>query len=141
MSSSLLIARKACRLQLGAICSQSIVRGLITSGCTMASKDAVARDEKHNQSLVGQGFVTGEQAGAGTTFQQHRGDPELISGSGKDNEDGATPVALGGDYDARYSKPEGEQDFDAVHGHKTDIPWSSGQGSGFDKDWQYEDKN
>ena len=104
------------------------------------SVSAVAKDEKHNQGLIGQSFVTGDCAGSGTTNRKQSGDPEITSGSGKDGEDGVTPVALGGDYDFKYTKPEGEQDFDTVHGHKTDIPWNSGQGSGFDNDWQSEDR-
>jgi len=98
------------------------------------------RNEKFNQGLVGEKFVTGPSASGGEDRSLKTGDHELTSGSGKDGE-GAEPLTLGGTYDLNYTKPTGGQDFDAVHGHKTDIPWNSGgQGSGFDKDWQYENK-
>jgi hypothetical protein len=89
--------------------------------------------------LVGEAFVTGSSAAGGEDRSLRTGDPELTSGSGKDGE-GAEPITLGGNYQEGYTKPSGEQNFDDVHGHKTDIPWDSGQGSGFDKDWQYQNK-
>jgi len=96
------------------------------------------RDEKFNQGLLGEPFATGASAAGGEDRGTRTGDPELTSVSGKDGE-GADPVTLGGTYNQKYTKPSGEQDFDAEHGHKTDIPWRS-EGSGFDKDWQYENK-
>lgn len=105
----------------------------------MLSFRVLGRDEKYNQALIGEPFITGASPGGGPDLHPKTGDRELVSGSGKDGE-GSQPVVMGGEYGINYTKPVGEQDFDAVHGHKTDIPWNSGQGSGFDKDWQYEQK-
>ena len=88
---------------------------------------------------MGEPFVTGASSAGGEDRGRRTGDPEVTSGSGKDGEDGVDPVVMGGAYGQTYTKPVGEQDFDAVHGHKTDIPWSSGQGSGFDRDWATEE--
>ncbi|XP_055327499.1 uncharacterized protein LOC129580827 isoform X2 [Paramacrobiotus metropolitanus] len=98
------------------------------------SSKGAARDEKRNQALIGEPFITGSNPASGQLFEGAPNPPPQEPGA---HNSGEKPIALGGEYDRDFAKPSGELDFDAEHGHKTDIPWDSGQGSGFDKDWQY----
>jgi len=51
------------------------------------------------------------------------------------------PVTFGGDYKKPVPRiKDSSQDFDAAHGYKLNIPIDSKHGSGFDLDWQYNDK-
>lgn len=51
-----------------------------------------------------------------------------------------SPRTFGGDYHKDTPKKYRSESFDDAHGNKLKMPFDSKHGSGFDLDWQYNDK-
>jgi len=63
-----------------------------------------------------------------------------LEGGYTDIYDGMTPITFGGSYHKDVPRKYHQQSFDEAHGHKLVMPLDSKHGSGFDLDWQYDDK-
>ncbi|XP_055328646.1 uncharacterized protein LOC129581539 isoform X2 [Paramacrobiotus metropolitanus] len=63
-----------------------------------------------------------------------------LEGAYTDAYDGMSPTTFGGNYHKDVPRKVRAQNFDDVHGNKLNMPFDSKQGSGFDLDWQYNEK-